>query len=89
MYRLHTAATASVTLSQLRNRQSDYIATAQSEPVEITSRGAGRRAVLVSPEFFDRAVKAMEDLADIPAADEARKETGRVSQEELERELGL
>lgn len=89
LYKLYTAVMTPVTLSQFRNHQSDYIATAQSEPVEITSRGAGRRAVVVSPEFFDRAVKAMEDLADILAADEARKETGRVSQEELERELGL
>ena len=43
----------SVTLSQFRNQQSDYIATAQREPVEITSLGAGRRAVVVSPEFYD------------------------------------
>lgn len=34
---------ASVTLSQFRNRQSDDIAAAQRDPVEITSRGAGRR----------------------------------------------
>ena len=33
----------SVTLSQFRNRQSDDIAAAQRDPVEITSRGAGRR----------------------------------------------
>lgn len=41
---------------QFRSRQSDYIAAAQHEPVEITSRGAGRRVVVVSPEFYDRAV---------------------------------
>ncbi|WP_169816471.1 type II toxin-antitoxin system Phd/YefM family antitoxin [Corynebacterium crudilactis] len=29
-----------VTLSQFRNQQSDYIAVAQHEPVEITSRGS-------------------------------------------------
>ena len=33
----------SVTLSQFRNRQSDDIAAAQRDPVEIASRGAGRR----------------------------------------------
>ncbi|MGO3683025.1 type II toxin-antitoxin system prevent-host-death family antitoxin, partial [Brevibacterium aurantiacum] len=49
---------SSVTLSQFRNQQSDYIAAAQREPVEITSRGAGRRAVVVSPEFYDRALQA-------------------------------
>ena len=79
----------SVTLSQFRSQQSDYIATAQREPVEITSRGAGRRAVVVSPEFYDRALRALEDQADIRGAAEAREEEGRVSQEDLRRELGL
>ena len=79
---------ASVTLSQFRNQQSDYIAAAQREPIEITSRGVGRRAVVVSPEFFDRALQALEDQADIRGATEARKEQGRVAHEELVRELG-
>lgn len=79
----------SVTLSQFRSQQSEYIAAAQREPVEITSRGAGRRAVVVSPEFYDRALRALEDQADIRAAVEARSEVGRVSHEALVRELGL
>ncbi len=79
----------SVTLSQFRSQQSDYIAVAQREPVEITSRGAGRRAVVVSPEFYDRAIRALEDQADIRAAAQARKETARISHEELLRELDL
>lgn len=49
---------------------------AQREPVEITSRSAGRRAVVVSPEFFDRAVKELEDQADIRGAAAARSERG-------------
>ncbi|HJA39882.1 MAG TPA: type II toxin-antitoxin system Phd/YefM family antitoxin [Candidatus Brevibacterium intestinigallinarum] len=65
----------SITLSQFRARQSDYIAAAQREPVEITSRGVGRRAVVVSPDFYDRAVQALADQADIRAAAEARNET--------------
>lgn len=77
----------SVTLSQFRNRQSDYIAAAQREPIEITSRGAGRRAVVVSPDFYDRAVRALEDQADIEAAAQARREEGRISHEELLRSL--
>lgn len=79
----------SVTLSQFRNQQSDYIAAAQREPVEITSRGVGRRAVVVSPEFFDRALQALEDQADIHGAAEARTEMERVSHEEIVRELGF
>lgn len=78
----------SVTLSQFRNRQSDYIAVAQREPVEITSRGAGRRAVVVSPEFFDRAMEALENQADIRAAAAARTEP-RIPFDELMDELGL
>lgn len=80
----------SITLSQFRARQSDYIAAAQREPVEITSRGVGRRAVVVSPEFFDRALQALEDQADIRAAAEARDEsTARESHAEVMTEFGL
>lgn len=57
-----------------RNQQSGYIAVAQREPVEITSRGAEHRAVVVSPEFFDRAMEAFENQADILAAKVARTE---------------
>lgn len=79
----------SVTLSQFRNQQSEFIAAAQREPVEITSRGAGRRAVVVSPEFYDRALQALEDQVDMRGAAEARGDEGRVSHEELVRELGF
>ncbi|MCT1657044.1 type II toxin-antitoxin system Phd/YefM family antitoxin [Brevibacterium luteolum] len=79
----------SVTLSQFRSRQSDYIAEAQRTPVELTSRGVGRRAVVVSPEFFDRAIEALEDAVDAREAVAARDEAGRISHEELLRELGL
>jgi prevent-host-death family protein len=78
----------SVTLSQFRGHQSDYLAVAQREPVEITSRGVGRRAVVVSPEFFDRAVQALEDQDDIRATQAARKEP-RVTHEEVMAEFGL
>lgn len=81
---------SSTTLSQFRSNQSDYIAAAQREPVEITSRGANRRAVLVSPEFFDRAMEALEDQADIQGAAESRNDLGpTVTHDELIEELGL
>lgn len=73
-------------LSEFRNHQSDYIAAAQREPVEITSRGSNRRAVIVSPEFYDRAVEALENQIDIEGADKARLEE-RISHEELMAEL--
>lgn len=79
----------SVTLSEFRSRQSDCIAAAQREPVEITSRGAVRRAVVVSPDFFDRAIEALENRADVRAAAEARLEEGRIAHDDLTREFGL
>lgn len=79
----------SVTLSQFRSQQSDYIAAAQRAPVEITSRGAARRAVLVSPEFFDRAMEALENQADVQGAAAARKDTERISFDDLMAELGI
>ena len=42
-----------VTTSEFRNEQSRYLDAAQREPVSILSRGARRRAVVVSPDFFD------------------------------------
>ncbi|WIM70363.1 type II toxin-antitoxin system prevent-host-death family antitoxin [Corynebacterium suedekumii] len=74
---------------QFRSRQSDYIAAAQRSPVVITSRGAGRRAVVVSPEFYDRAMEALEDQQDAHAAAIARQEPGRGPHEELVEELGF
>ncbi|WP_300267400.1 type II toxin-antitoxin system prevent-host-death family antitoxin [Microbacterium sp.] len=79
-----------MTLSEFRARQSDYIAAAQREPVEITSRGVGRRAVVVSPDFFDRALEALEDQADIRAAAAACAETDpRVAHTDVMSEFGL
>jgi len=80
----------SITLSEFRARQSDYIAAAQRAPVEITSRGVGRRAVVVSPDFFDRALEALEDQEDIRAAAAARDESEpRASHTDVMAEFGL
>lgn len=82
-------AMVSVTLSQFRNQQSSYIAAAQREPVEITSRGSGRRAVVVSPEFYDRALQALEEQSDTLDAQKARQEEKWIAHEELVREIGI
>ena len=62
------------------------------EPVTITHRGR-ERAVIVNPEWFQRAVEAIEDIEDIEAARAARAardEPGEpISHEDLMRELGL
>lgn len=88
MNKSYNRFTVSVTLSQFRNQQSDYIAAAQREPIEISSRGAGRRAVVVSPEFYDRALQALEDQADVRAAADARKEP-QSPFEDLMEKIGL
>jgi PHD/YefM family antitoxin component YafN of YafNO toxin-antitoxin module len=79
----------STTLSNFRANRSKVLDDAQRAPVEILSRGSRRRAVVVSPEFFDRAVEALEDVEDIRAAAAARGEQGSVSHEDLMAELGL
>lgn len=77
-----------VSLSEFRANQSHYIASAQREPVSILSRGAERRAVLVSPELFDQAMQALEDQADLAAARKAENEE-RVSMGEVRQMLGI
>lgn len=77
------------TPSEFRNEQSRYLDAAQREPVSILSRGTRRRAVVVSPDFYDRAVQALEDVEDIRAAAAARQEGGEISHEDLKVELGL
>lgn len=78
-----------VTLSHFRAHQSEVLDAAQRAPVEIFSRGTRRRAVVVSPEFFDRALQALEDKVDIQAAAAARREQGEIPHEELMAELGI
>lgn len=89
MYMLYSPDMTSVTMSQFRSRQSELVAAARKEPVVLTSRGVGRRAVVVSPEFYDRALEALEDKIDAEAAAVAREEGGTISHRELMAELGL
>lgn len=77
----------SVSVSQFRANPSKLIAAARTAPVEITDTDSS--AVLVSPDFFERALKALEDQVDIAAAEEARTEITRISHEELLTELGF
>ncbi|MEJ5929203.1 type II toxin-antitoxin system Phd/YefM family antitoxin [Corynebacterium sp. H128] len=78
-----------VTSSQFRQEQSRLFEEAQREPIAIMSRGSRMRAVVVSPDFFQRAMEALEDQADIQDAEAARNKPGEISHEELKKELGL
>lgn len=53
------------------------------------SRGTRRRAVVVSPDLYDRAVQAVENIEDIRAVTAARQEEGAISSADLKAELGL
>lgn len=86
----HSRTMASVPLSEFGNALGDYLAAAPHEAVEITAPNAERRAVLVSPAFFDRAMQALEDQDDIHAAAEARKNPqSSIAHDDLAAQLGL
>lgn len=61
---------STATLSKFRQNQAHYIAAAQVEPVELRSRGAQTRAVLVSPAFYAEALEALEERRDRLTRDE-------------------
>ena len=78
-----------VSTAEFRNHLGVHLDAAQREPVTITSRGRGR-AVLVSAEFFERALSALEDADDLAAARQARQDPApRVSLDEVLSDLGL
>ena len=54
----------SVTVSDFRLNLSAYINVAKQEPVMITTDSSEVRAALVSPEFYERAIRALEDQAE-------------------------
>ena len=89
VYKMYYRGMTTTTSSDFRANQSAVLDAAQRGPVEILSRGSRRRAVVVSPEFFDRALQALEDQADVRGAAEARTEEGTISHEDLMAELGI
>lgn len=79
----------SVAANDARTNWSVMLDQARIEPIEITRRGRPV-GVLVSPDFFERAVDALEDAEDLAAARAAKDSTEpTISHEELMRELGL
>ena len=72
-----------------RERFSDALSTAAREPVFITRHGK-RVAALVTADFYERAAEALEDAADVAAAQAALDEDGdNVPWEVVKAELGL
>ncbi|MFC2620318.1 MAG: toxin-antitoxin system antitoxin subunit [Pauljensenia sp.] len=60
-------------LSEFRQNQAQYIAAAQVEPVELRSRAAQTRAILVSPAFYAEALEALEERRDRRTRDELER----------------
>jgi prevent-host-death family protein len=78
-----------ITASDAREHFSDALATAFREPVFITRHGK-RVATLVTSEFYERAIEALEDAEDIAAAHAALDEDGEsIPWETVKAELGL
>jgi antitoxin Phd len=75
--------------TEAREHFSDALASAAREPVFITRHGK-RIAALVTADFYERAIKAIEDAEDVAAAQAALDEDGEsVSWEDVKAELGL
>jgi len=78
-----------MTATDFRSRIGEAMDTAQREPVTVTHRGRPR-AVLVSAEFYERAMTAVEDIEDLAAVAASRDDTEpTVTLAELRAELGL
>lgn len=78
-----------MTASDAREHFSEALAASGREPVFITRHGK-RVAALVTPDFYDRAVEALEDAEDIAAAHAALEEDApSVPWEVVRADLGL
>jgi prevent-host-death family protein len=78
-----------ITATDAREHFSDALATATREPVFITRHGR-RIAALVTADFYERAVEALEDAEDIAAARAALEDDGEsIPWEVVKADLGL
>lgn len=59
---------ATVSCSRFRTRLSEHLALSRREPVTISNSGVHRRAALVSADFDDRALDALDDEPCAPPA---------------------
>lgn len=85
----YNTAVSEMTSSDAREHFAEALATANREPVFITRHGK-RVAALVTTEFYERALAALEDAEDIAAAHAALEEDGEsIPWETVKADLGL
>jgi antitoxin Phd len=78
-----------MTSTDAREHFSEALAAAATHPVFITRHGK-RVAALVTPDFYDRAIEALEDAEDVAAARAARAEDGdSIPWDVVKADLGL
>lgn len=78
-----------VSITDARADLAAVVKKVKKNPVEITSHGKVQ-AVLVDPSFYERAMEALEDIEDVRAFDEAKKDTSpRIPWEQVKKDLGL
>lgn len=78
-----------MTATDAREHFSEALAASRREPVFITRHGK-RVAALVTAEFYDRAIEALEDAEDIASARAALDEDGpSIPWEVVKADLGL
>lgn len=66
---------STVSVADARNHFSDVIDRSKTEAVFIERRGQ-RAAVVISPEYYERMLEALEEAEDVAAFDEAMAEEG-------------
>jgi antitoxin Phd len=78
-----------MTSTDAREHFSEALAASATEPVFITRHGK-RVAALVTPDFYDRAIEALEDAEDVAAARAATAEDGdSIPWDVVKADLGL
>ena len=77
-----------LTVRKARERLSEIVEMAQSEPVELELYGR-RAAVMISPSKYDEIVEALEESHDVAAFDIARDEpNSNIPRDQVKRDLG-
>lgn len=86
---MYIGGVTTVSITDARAELPELVTRAQAEAVTLSRRGRPV-AVLISPEAYERMVRALEDVEDERAYDEAMAEGGpNIPWEQVKADLGL